>query len=237
MSKSSRIFKISGFTLIELLVVISIIALLMGILLPSLSRARKQAQKVVCESNMRQIGLAANMYAEAYNYLVPRGLIYNYSPTWFELFMPYLNQKSVNNDYRTLKIYRCGSYPNKKQTVCYVINGWKIKDPANPATDDQEGNPTKIISLKQTAKSIYLTDYEYLNETDTPIILEAGQQGIETCDIRSQDDLTYALDGKLNVKRRVPLDRHARGSNLLYFDWHVGHLESKKIIRELFMTH
>ena len=54
--------KIRGFTLIELLVVMVIIALLVGLLLPALGRAREEARKTQCRSNLRQIGLGVNMY-------------------------------------------------------------------------------------------------------------------------------------------------------------------------------
>lgn len=58
-----RTMSLRAFTLIELLVVVAIVALLIGILLPSLGMARETARRVVCASNQRQIVLAATLYA------------------------------------------------------------------------------------------------------------------------------------------------------------------------------
>ncbi len=60
-----------AFTLIELLVVVAIITILMGILLPSLSSARRQAKRVKCLANMRSMGIINSLYAEEYNQYVP----------------------------------------------------------------------------------------------------------------------------------------------------------------------
>lgn len=57
---------VRGFTLIELLLVVSIIALLIGILLPALSQARKAAKTGVCQSNLKQQGIAMNTYSADY---------------------------------------------------------------------------------------------------------------------------------------------------------------------------
>jgi prepilin-type N-terminal cleavage/methylation domain-containing protein/prepilin-type processing-associated H-X9-DG protein len=62
-----------GFTLIELLVVLAVISLLMGILLPALSQVRLQAHRAACGSNLRHIGVAIHLYAEASNDTIPFG--------------------------------------------------------------------------------------------------------------------------------------------------------------------
>lgn len=70
MRRNSR-FRLKGFTLIELLIVITIIAILAALLFPVFAKAREKARQTRCTSNLRQLGLALQMYTQDYDELLP----------------------------------------------------------------------------------------------------------------------------------------------------------------------
>jgi len=87
-----------GFTLIELLVVIAIIAILAAILFPVFSRAREQARKTQCLSNLKQIGNAMLMYAQDWDETLPLGMPGCVAPTakqWWSLIYPYTKNAAI----------------------------------------------------------------------------------------------------------------------------------------------
>ena len=79
-----------GFTLIEMLVVISIIALLIALLMPSIKRSRESARAVNCLSNQRQVLLAIGHYTEDYQGTVPASYAYGEGHTWAFRVKPYI---------------------------------------------------------------------------------------------------------------------------------------------------
>jgi prepilin-type N-terminal cleavage/methylation domain-containing protein len=88
---------LTGFTLIELLVVIAIIALLMAILMPALSYVRKQACSSACQSNLRQLCLAMNLYAFDHDDIT---MPFSHQPGeyWFHQMAPYLSAKDYKDN-------------------------------------------------------------------------------------------------------------------------------------------
>ena len=225
-----RVNSCGGFTLIELLVVIAIIAILMGILVPVLGKCREQARAVVGQSNLRQIGIAANLYAESYNLYVPRGKGGGTGQAWFQLFMPYLSQEPAGGDYRSVDIYRCPSYPDKDQTVCYVINGWKFSSRTD-VTGTEQRDATRLTTCTRLPYVIYLADNESGSWRD--IIMTANDPGNNMADVWNPGHLPSSTTTDRSRGRRVAAERHRKGANYLFLDWHVGWMAAEDCVVDM----
>ncbi len=115
-----------AFTLIELLVVIAIIAILAGLLLPALAKAKESGKRIACVNHLRQLGLSMQMYTDDHEGLQPPRTINGPDRSW---------PTSLRNYYLDLKVLTCPSDLNPVSNTSalssddraprsYILNGW-----------------------------------------------------------------------------------------------------------------
>lgn len=232
-----------GFTLIELLVVIAIIALLAAILFPVFARARESARRTTCTSNLKQLGLAVQMYVHDYDEMFPyndpnpAGSYAGY-PT-VELNFPVLMQPYVKNT----NLFRCPDDVSK--------NGAYYDGPPNPNQCCASFVPTIPTSYQ------YFFPFWHPNGTFQacgnidPNNVGAGLAGSVSMSkvnypslkamLECVDNHVHSPDGKF--QNIAFADGHAKFSNMRYapqnfsactppnFDWTIGGVSGQDFVQ------
>jgi prepilin-type N-terminal cleavage/methylation domain-containing protein len=180
--KSCSIERRQGFTLIELLVVIAIIAVLIGLLLPAVQKARIAAARTTCYNNLKQMTLAAHEYHDSYGYLPdpgtgdPVAMINGipYQPgSWCFQILPYIEQANLLNTWSNATIsdvVKTLLDPGRNRDPIIpndirhggVYTGWLVTDysinvvPFGGSTNGDNRQVSLVTILDGTSNTIYL---------------------------------------------------------------------------------
>ena len=211
---NSIVQQFNGFTLIELLVVISIIAILLGVLLPSLNKAKQHAKKLICTSNMRQVGIATQTYMlDSDNRLPPSSCrITNPDQYWLRVLSKYTGEQLL---------FHCPSDKSKnfvnwdeplseqqdKRYSSFAVNA--LLDPVCFRYGGPTNRYNRVDSIRKPIYCIWISE-----APDTEAFLLADHIHPESW----EGSVDYA-------KKFIAWDRHMGKSNYLFADGHVETLE------------
>jgi prepilin-type N-terminal cleavage/methylation domain-containing protein/prepilin-type processing-associated H-X9-DG protein len=218
-----------GFTLIELLVVIAIIAILAAILFPVFARARENARRASCQSNLKQIGLGIMQYTQDYDEKYPFYYHYYDASTyarWHDDIQPYVRSYQLlvcpsqatpgtSTGGRTTTLF-ASLYPNAPVTLTasYGSNGVA----AGTAPTGFTASPVWVASGVGGAASTALSSIEEPATTISNMDTVTSAWDVE--------NWSY-VDFAPPALRRVDL-RHLDGANYLFCDGHVKFLKQSQ---------
>ena len=222
-SATPRVFsRRHGFTLIELLVVIAIIAILASILFPAFARARENARRATCMSNLKQIGLAFMQYTQDYDEAYPltsfRDTTNETNPlneSWTIGAAPYLKSTQIfrcPSDSGTIWNTPAAPPANNYYTTSYLMNAWM-------AGKQVYAKQSAILSASTVA---LLTESNGVSRDHFHPFYWGTGSGITGLPEKTGFMTGSATwDAALKQTTEIPLTRHLEGFNIAYADGHV----------------